>query len=128
MLLENTRRELKHFAAVQIHPGEVPKEVLGLLFKAADAEGVSFVGAELVESIKVGGKTFIRFRTDYKGLANHAVDRSVVVTRSDGQFEIRTAGTGHGVVNLSMMLAAPKQPVFYVGTQGQFWKRQFADG
>lgn len=128
MLLEKTRRELKHFAAVQLHPREDPKEVLGLLFKAADVAGVSFIGAELVEAIKVGGKSFIRFRTDYKGLPGHAVGRSVVVTRSDGQFEIRTAGQGLGVVNTSMMLAAPKQPVFYAGTQHEFWRRQFSEG
>lgn len=123
---------LKTYFAVQLKPREAPIHVVAAFMNTAKGLGVFLRRLEVLDTLTVGGTSFVRMRTEILTPSSvldklYGDGRSIISSGQDGQYAARLPGGRIGKVAHLTMHAVPKlgQTKMYRGTKMKHWERQF---
>lgn len=127
-----TIESLNTYFAVQVLSSENTHAVAGAICKAAQEAGTLFRRLEVLDTIQVAAKTFVRCRSDivnpYLMLdALHAKKRGYVAVTARGQYNVKMADGRMGAVPGTVMHTVPRSGcgAMYRGPKIKLWERQF---
>lgn len=125
---------LTTYFALQLLLTESPREAVGAMCRAGKAVRTLFRRVELLDTIQVANRSFIRCRSDvtnpYPMLeALLQEKRGFVAISSSGQYTVRLPDGRTGPVTTAVMHIVPRsgQQVMYRGPKIAGWERQFPD-
>lgn len=123
---------LKTYLAVQLKPREAPIHVVSAFMNTAKGLNVFFRRLEVLDTLTVGGTSFVRMRTEVVtpyGIMDKLYDagRSVIYSTQGGEYVAKLPGGRTGKVAHLVMHAVPKlgQTKMYRGTKMKHWAEQF---
>jgi hypothetical protein len=120
-----------NFAAVQILGSEKPHHAIQAFFDAAESSGLKFKMLKPFEIMSLGSSRLVRFQTDcnqLSTLADTLIDSGRgYVYPLKGEFLYKTKVKVGKLPTLRMTTTATFNSNAYVGTMGEFWRRQFSD-
>jgi hypothetical protein len=117
--------KLRHYAALELRRGESEAEVVKSLLSAFEAAKQRCLGIETLGTYKIGGHTFVRFRSDVDQAPYWLPDRGCIVKDPSGGFTAKLPGGRQGKVPPAPMFMASMQRRIYHGTVKQNWQLQF---
>lgn len=118
--------KLRHYAALELCRGETEAEVVRSLLAAFEAAQKRCLGIETLGQYKIGGCTFVRFRSDVDQAPYWLPNRGCIVRDPSGGFVAKLPNGRQGKVPMAPMFLASQQRRIYHGTVKQNWQLQFA--
>jgi hypothetical protein len=118
--------KLRHYAALEIRRGESESDVIRNLLAAMEAGKKPCIGIEALGRYSIGGRDFVRFRSDVEYAPSWLPDRGCIIKDSNGGFVLRVPSGRGGRVPPAPMFMASMQRRTYHGTVQKDWRLQFA--